>query len=305
VGVEGLQGRIYRSWVDEGFVVMSCHTPQEIASQPEHIEAIGQLGVNILAAESSPSPFPDYLPNLRKAFTAFLAAVSPGLIAITNADIFFSIDPESHEAFKSLPRNVFMIAHRADIVKKELLAADPQAFTSGIDYQPFYGGIDFLLVHSDLLEAALPFLADELTFGLPWWDLLLPMALIAAWGQPMHLNSLQFRHLCHDVQWNPRWFTTIGKKATSWLYEKIEPHKSSVKAYLWALGYSAITSPLQKPSKYYHQLKYGWKGIGKEPRSPLYLYDVLRLTEGIVGENCYQSDARWLSSWVPEDPWAS
>lgn len=163
---------------------------------------------------------------------------------------------------------------------------------------PFLPGIDFIAARSEAFTAALPFLGPDLTIGLPWWDLLLPMALFAAGAVSTHLDSQQFMHLSHeDHSWNEAWLIQIGHSATRHLNHRIEGFKAPSTAFIWALAFQQLRSPLQSPRVFRSRLRLAFEHLRRSRKPELYLHDVLRMTEGLVCQKGWSLDERWICAW--------
>lgn len=176
---------------------MSVNTAEELAGHPRHVPCLKDAGVEVVTVESSRGNYPAYLPNLR-AVIIKAASLYPGeLLAITNADIHVAFKPGVSHILSGLGKAEFLMAHQSDV-------DDASLFHQTIDQRlakslnsPFLPGIDFIAARAETFKAASRYVSPALTLGLPWWDLLLPMALYAAVATRSFLDSSYFLHLKH------------------------------------------------------------------------------------------------------------
>lgn len=299
---DSLQHQLINSWTAAGFQVVSLNTVSELQAHPLHRVALEQAGLEVLEVPSSKPDFPDYLPNLAAALGLASNRYPGDVLAIANADIHISLDSDSSSLLHNLQPDQFLLAHRTDIQEQYVFGLPILERQRALQDQPFLPGIDFVAARAQAFRAALPFLGQELTIGLPWWDLLLPMALLSAGATKQHLNSLQFLHLSHSDRWDLRWQDRIGKSATQHLNASIKGFRAPVTAFIWSLAYQKLTSPLQHPRILYSRLRSNLHQLRRERRGPVYLHDVLRMTEGLVCEPGWPLDRRWVMAWQPEKP---
>jgi hypothetical protein len=295
-----LQHRIIRSWLEAGFKPISLNTPSELAANPSHQSALADAGVESLEVPSTGVGFPDYLPNLVASLRLVVDRFPGEVIALTNADIHIALQESVFAKLRDLEADCFLLSHRIDINDRSLFDMPIERRHGG--EASFLPGIDFVAARSEAFKAALPFLGDELTIGLPWWDLLLPMALFAAGATKQHLSSLQFLHLKHSDRWEVRWLDRIGATATRHLNASIQGFRAPVSAFVWSLAYQKLVSPLQSPQIMKSRLRMQFDYLRQRRSCPVYLYDVLRMTEGLVCEPGWSLDQRWVMAWQPLPP---
>ena len=277
-----LQHHLIRSWHEAGFKPISMNTPSELEANPSHRTALANAGVASLEVPSTGVGFPDYLPNLVAALRLVVDRFPGEVIAITNADIHIALQESVLANLRDLESNCFLLSHRTDVNDKALFDLPVEQRHGGEgSYLP---GIDFVAARVEAFKAALPFLGDELTIGLLWWDLLLPMALFAAGATKHHLSSLQFLHLKHSDRWEVDWLYRIGKTATCHLNASIQSFRSPAFAFVWSLAYQKLASPLQSPRVMKSRLGMRLEYMRQGNSYPVYLYDVLRMTKGLVCE---------------------
>ncbi len=292
-----LQQRLIRSWMDAGFAVVSLNTASELKAHPNHQECLAQIGVDVQVVPSSGGDYPTYLPNLRESLQLVAQRYPGEVLAITNADIHIALDFTSQQRLAGLRPEEFLLAHRTDVEDNSCLNLLLAERRDQQLHVPFLPGIDFIAARAETFQRASPFLSPDLTIGLPWWDLLLPMALMAAGATRTFLASDQFLHIKHQERWDPRWLDQVGSSATRYLHRQIKAFKAPASAYVWSLAYSKLTSPLQSPSVYKSRLITHVEHIKQRRRCPASLMDTLRLTEALVCEQGWDLDKRWIGSW--------
>lgn len=295
-----LQQRLIRSWMDAGFAVVSLNTPSELKSHPTHEECLRQLGVDVHVVPSSEGDFPAYLPNLRESLRLVSQRFPGEVLAITNADIHIQFDSPSQQRLARLAATDFLLAHRTDVEDESYLDLAIAERRGQQLHTPFLPGIDFIAARAETFKQAIPFLSPDLTIGLPWWDLLLPMALMAAGATRSFLASDQFLHTKHQERWDPRWLDQVGSSATRFLHRQIKAFKAPASSYVWSLAYSQITSPVQSLSVYKSRFITRIEHLKQRRRCPASLMDTLRLTEALVCEQGWDLDKRWIGSWYQQ-----
>lgn len=302
VFTSGLQCQLIRSWLDSGFKPVSINTPDELKCNPEHAELLHGLGVDVLEVPPSGGNYPSYLPNLRHALLLAAEHYPEEVIAITNADIHIRLDDSTREKLNSLVPDQFYLAHRMDVSDDSLFSCSIQHRKLQGLHAPFLPGIDFIAARSLTFKQACAYLSPDLTIGLPWWDLLLPICLYAAGAHRQFLDSLCFLHLKHEERWNPRWLDQVGSRATDYLHNQIVEYKAPAMAYVWSLAYAKLRSPLQTPSVYKSRMisRFEWFREGRH--CPVYLPAVLRMTEALVCEQGWELDRRWIGAWYADSP---
>jgi hypothetical protein len=277
-----LQHCMIRSWCEAGFKPISLNTPAELEANPSHQSALAAAGVELLAVPSTGVGFPDYLPNLVAALRLVVDRFPGEVIAITNADIHITLQESVVGHLGNLESNSFLLSHRTDVNDKALFDLPiERRHGSENSYLP---GIDFVAARVETFKSALPFLGDELTIGLPWWDLLLPIALFATGATKHHLSSLQFLHLEHSDRWEVDWLYRIGTTATRHLNASIQSFRSPALAFVWSLAYQKLVSPLQSPKVMRSRMAMRLEYLRQGSSYPVYVYDILRMTKSLVCE---------------------
>jgi hypothetical protein len=128
------------------------------------------------------------------------------------------------------------------------------------------------------------------------------MALLAAGATKQHLSCLQFLHLKHSDRWEVRWLDRIGTTATRHMNASIKGFRAPATAFVWSLAYQKLVSPLQSPQIMKSRLRMRIDYLRARRSCPDYLYDVLRMTEGLVCEPGWLLDKRWVMAWQPLPP---
>jgi hypothetical protein len=295
-----LQHRLIRSWIEAGFKPISLNTPSELKANPSHRSALAKVDVELLEVPPTEHGFPAYLPNLVAALNLVVDRFPGEVIALTNADIHIALQESVFAQLRDLRSDCFFLSHRNDVADQALFDLPIERRHGRED--SFLPGIDFVAARAEAFKAALHFLGDELTIGLPWWDLLLPMALLAAGATKQHLSSLQFLHLKHSDRWEARWLDRIGTTATRHLNSSIQGFRAPATAFVWSLAYQKLVSPLQSPQVMRSRLRTRLDYLRQRRSCPVYLYDVLRMTEGLVCEPGWSLDQRWIMAWQPLPP---
>lgn len=297
-----IQKCLIRSWLNAGLNPVSLNTSSELEANPRHREALRQAGLEIIEVPPTNANFPSYLPNLVSALRLAVDRFPREVIAITNADIYVNLDDSTSTLLNTLSVDRFLISHRTDVTDDSIFFLPIAQQMAQEDASKYLPGIDFIAARAEALRAALPFLGNELTIGLRWWDLLLPMALISARATKHHLNSLQFLHLKHSDRWDVRWQVRIGISATRHLNTSIHGYRAPVASFIWSLAYQKLTSPFQSPRIQLSRLRNGIEYLSQRRGCPVYLDEVLRITQGMVCEQGWPLDKMWIHAWHPDPP---
>jgi hypothetical protein len=296
----GLQHRLIRSWIDAGFQPISMNTAFELSANPEHQDGLRRAGVDVLVVPPSAGDYPSYLPNLRESLQLVSAHYPGEAIAIINADIHIRLSKPLRQQLDELEVDRFLLAHRSDVCDDSFFPLSIEQRRQNSLNSPFLPGIDFIAARPETFREACAFLSPHLTIGLPWWDLLLPMALFAVGASRSFVDSVHFLHVKHEERWDPRWLDEIGTLATRYLHRQIKGYKAPASAYVWATAYEKLVSPLQSLSVYKSRFMTRVEWMRKGRSCPTYLFDVLRMTEALVCEQGWELDRRWVSAWTPD-----
>lgn len=210
----------YQSWCAVGLNARSINTAFELeekglrGGEMLDLEGLGFLPL-ITAEPTMAIGTPNYLPNLREMMKAILRDLDhEGLIMIINADIF--LHPEFSVSqlvgWQQGASGDFWVGRRLDVQALSCAEELARLPLGALSQQAVYEqGIDAIVVSSQLLEKALKCLPAGLTFGLPWWDLILPVALIVVGGRLRHMPSGSLLHVDHEGRsWGVSRWGSIG-----------------------------------------------------------------------------------------------
>jgi hypothetical protein len=198
-----LQQRVFASWRQAGCSLLSLHTSTELAARSGHAEQLRQAGVAVLELQQGDA---EPLPNLRASLTALSQAHPQALIVLTNADILFAPSTGLPQVLRDLQPQQALVGRRSNVKA----AADGSVAPSG-PRDPH--GFDFFAFHAEGLRRALPLIPEGLVFGRPWWDLFLPLALLAAGLQLRDPGANLFLHPIHEERWSGEQWLSFGQHA--------------------------------------------------------------------------------------------
>lgn len=237
-----IRERVIYSWRRHGFQIASINTAAEVDREAGLRKYFQECGIKSLCTPATPGALPPYLPNLHAMIAMACTKAQADIILLTNADIIFDLDDASLNAITGTQEKECFIAHRWDI---DSLDGAPSASnghsTSGYKGGKSLGqprmnqaGFDVFIAHKSLFLKSLDFLPESLTFGMPWWDLLLPIAMQAAGGRIKLLNPRQFLHVRHQERsWGYRWYNKIGGQTVLEMKKKLEYSELGAGASSW------------------------------------------------------------------------
>jgi len=185
-------------------------------------------------------------------------------IILTNADIIFRLNNNTLNTIENAEETNFFIGHRWDINHlRELQSFNEDAAAVSSQIEGSYSapgmnhsGLDFFCASRKLFQEALDLISPSLTLGMPWWDLLLPIALQAAGGRLHCLDPKQFLHVRHeDRSWEYGWYNRIGARAVTHLQEEIGYRGESSPAWEWLKETEAAYNSHKLPLKRLRELK--------------------------------------------------
>lgn len=256
-----LQNRVIRSWITTGFIPLSVNTRAELQEHPLHAQELAQAGVRVLPVAAPPKPYPDYLPNLLDSLQVCIDTFPDSLIAITNADIYITICQSEISSLLQNHRSC-ILAHRweVDTVEHDKSHPSEQPLVSLHPSTNVYG-IDFVAAKASSFRDSIPFLSKEMAFGLPWWDLYVPLALAASNHQILHIDPSRFLHQRHEDRWDSFWWNKIGKHATRHFYATIKRLQAPPTMRMWINTYKELYSPHQTIRTAFYLLKCRAKAI--------------------------------------------
>jgi hypothetical protein len=280
-GENGFQRGVLRSWVASGLTPVSFNTQSEYDANPEFAKFLLGQGMQAIPVPSTVGAFPSHLPNLVKSLQAIASLHPKGPILLTNADIHIALSSTAKDRLGGLADRRFLLAHRAEVNESQRLLIGHRDFR-GDKLAVWPSGIDFFAFGPELLRSALGFLSNSLTIGLPWWDMMLPMALLAAGGEPHYLDSTDFLHVSHTERWDGKWWSTIGAEATRHLSRSIDRRMAPLPVRQWAQGYASAVSPIQPPRIFMKRLRMYGSNLRTGRHRSVVLAEVAGMTEAIV-----------------------
>lgn len=283
----GLQNQVIHSWTNSGFTPISVNTIAELNRYPNHAEQLAKMGVETVAVEPPRRPYPNYLPPLRKSLQIVIETFPGTVIAITNADIVFALSETDRSSLFNLDQSTCLLAHRTDIDDQHIAFQSPSECTQlGLNSSIYRAGIDFVAAKAVAYKKSLNYLSNDLTFGLPWWDLFLPLSLIASRVNLQHLDPSRFIHLRHSDRWETKWWNQVGKASSKYLYSSTRKTAASQDFVEWGRGYSRITSPLRTLKHKGRRVEYRVSAFlnGNHCDEPLdsQLLELAKMTEKLV-----------------------
>lgn len=273
---DSLQSRTLTSWRQTGFVPLSLHTTAELAELPGHAARLAQMGVAVLEVRQDDR---ERLPNLLASLEALLAAHPTALLAITNADILCASTTTLPLALQALQPHQALVGRRTNVASD----AEPSAAAAG--KRDLYG-FDFFAIHASSLRRALPLIPEELVFGRPWWDLFLPLALLAAGLELLDPGDNLFLHSIHQDRWSEEQWLRFGQQADERFLQLLDQQGCHGFAQRWSrqrrryiLRWPGFRWQLQR-------FQDQWRALRHQRRLlPLYLYDVSGAINALIDEH--------------------
>lgn len=261
-----LQEVAITSWAAAGLKVVSMHTSSELNRHPDHMTALRRHGIEILEVKSTRGQYPDYLPNFMSGCVSLLARHPGRDVVVTNADIVFSDPRHISNLLSSLRDNNFILSHRLDI---ETMSGPHLAGS------PYCDGFDFFAASFAVLERSIDFLPSVLTFGLPWWDLYLPLAMVAAGAMPTLDCPNYYLHLLHNERWSADYWYQIGSEADAEFLRLCKQRVLGTQALNWPLQRRIATNVNLFSPKFFYRLKIRLRDfVVNRKLRPLYLIDL-------------------------------
>lgn len=244
---QSLQCLAIQSWKDAGFMPISINTNAELKRYPDHVQQLTNAGVPVLSLEPPPHAlFPDYLPPLKSALIKATAAFPDSTIGITNADTVFTDKTTEALLYQQQDLESFFVAHRTDVDSIPINSFNAAHCEASLSNAFVYrAGIDFVFTSSTNYKKALDYICPGLTFGLPWWDLYLPLALMACNLELHHLDPNRFLHIRHSDRWDESWWNMIGTKATSHMNLALQKQQVLPHLVKWRNEVNKVNSPAQ------------------------------------------------------------
>lgn len=268
-----LQQRVFASWRQAGCSLLSLHTATELAARPGHAEQLHQAGVAVLELQQGEA---EPLPNLRASLTALSRAHPQALIALTNADILFASSSALAQALQDLQPHQALVGRRSNVEA----AADGNVSPFG---QRDIYGFDFFAFHAEGLRRILPLIPENLVFGRPWWDLYLPLALLAAGLELRDPGPNLFLHPIHQERWSGEQWLSFGRQADQRFSQLLDQQGCHGFASRWSLQRRRAIRRWPGFTVLRHRFREQRRALLRERRLlPLYLSDVSDAINALV-----------------------
>ena len=160
-------------------------------------------------------------------------------MAITNADICLAGGPDLANAVETLSPSRFLLGQRTDFPFPST-EHDPTPHGAGIVN---LDGFDFFACDAAALTASAPFLSEKLALGLPFWDHLLPLALMASGHRALFFNPGCIRHATHPIRWSTREYCDLGLASARHLADALAKNPAAARACDWLPIHDRILDP--------------------------------------------------------------
>jgi hypothetical protein len=227
------------SWKAAGFDPVSVNLCSEIERHGWFPEALSELGVGLIACGSStqtdlgPCPIVDFL-------RAVQSRVGDAPFCLVNADIVF---PPAARPLAAIVGGIrpgeHMLARRTDI------SVGP----NGAERRSVYAnGIDLVAACASTIDSVAPLLDPALSFGRPWWDHYLPLALLAIGSRGRLVDPAWCLHQDHPYRWNFRQYVSIGSVALSRFEQGIASLPESAAMREWVHSVDSWSAPWLIPA---------------------------------------------------------
>lgn len=215
----------YRSWCAVGLTPKSINTDFELRgvglADGDRFQFEDSSSLSLIAVDSTVDiEAPAYLPNLEGMIRGILSGTCVGeRVMLINADIV--LHPEfllsEVSGARSCSCSDFWIGRRLDVPALSNVIELTHVSLSELSREATYEhGIDAIVVSRELLEKAIGFLPSGLTFGMPWWDLVLPVALIKAGGNLRQMPSSSLIHVNHEQRsWGVSRWRSVGSNVVA------------------------------------------------------------------------------------------
>lgn len=261
-----LQNRVLSSWKELTSLIVSIHTAHELDSNPGLSRSLASAGVIPISVSNPEGSSLQHLPHLNISLQWAAASHPNSIVVVTNSDIIISTTSDFRPSLCSLASDEVMLVRRLNVEhfgEKNFIGQHDNA------------GFDLFAFHASAIPRLLPFLPAVLQFGIPWWDLYLPLACISAGlklVKPSDSNCCL--HLNHSDRWNAdRWFS-VGVRADAALQAALRKH--SCTALSGSLNCCKRQAYLRKFSSLRYFLRY-LRGqqkslITRRRFSPLFLF---------------------------------
>jgi len=163
-------------------------------------------------------------------------------IGVTNADIVFAPEIDIVNSYYNCFDEVCLLAHRTDCDSLPFIASSSSSVKTA-QASVYFSGIDFVAATASSFKQILNYLSPELSFGLPWWDLYLPLSMLNIGKRLIHLDSRCFYHLRHFDRWSVEKWNSIGMCAASHFYLSLKNIGTSELLLRWLNDFEQTRSP--------------------------------------------------------------
>lgn len=225
------------SWIEAGFRPVSVHLSSEIGRYPWLPEALRASGVEcaVVDADRTRATSAQLCPII-DLLRAIGSRTGGCPFALINADIRIAGPAGDGPAAMTdrLAHDEFLVAQRTDVA----------ATANGVREAVFPHGFDFVALHPRWIESVLEFLSPSLTFGRPWWDHYLPLALIACGLRPRLVEASWCQHDIHANKWDWRQYCSIGTRAMCSFRAAAECRGFAALVERWTCATAAEFGPL-------------------------------------------------------------
>jgi hypothetical protein len=274
-----LQNRVLKSWKELTSLIASIHTAHELESNPSLSGSLASEGVIPVTVSNPEACSLRHLPHLCTSLQWAADSHPNSIVVLTNSDIVLSPTSDLRSSLCSLEPDEMMLARRLNI----------QHFGDSNLFEQFdNAGFDLFAFHASAIPLLLPFLPDVLQFGVPWWDLYLPLACIAAGLKLVKpSDSSTCLHLNHSDRWNADTWFRVGVRADAALHAALRMHSCTELAE--SLNRCKRQAYLRKFSslKYFVRYLRGQQKslIARRGFSPLYLFAYGELLNSLLDQS--------------------
>ena len=181
------------SWLNEGFHPITVNSDKEKMLEFSLLSEFDQRKTSKDGFEE----FGKRYVSLGEMMNCALENVD-GPVAIINSDITLRLSDAAKERISNLQPGTCIISNRIDV--------DDLKMQNGAIYR---SGFDFFVFHSSDLKA-MP--ANQMYFGLPWWDHFLPVSILSAGARRLSSDGVDAYHLKHSGRWKRRLWRKLGNR---------------------------------------------------------------------------------------------
>jgi len=178
---EAYQDLCVRSWIENGFRVVSINHPDEIPDLAARFPDVEFIATERSARKWTGRDNP-YIADLLQALTKAPEKV----LGIVNADILFERSPEWKARLPSLIDGAIVIGQRCNT----------SSLQDGV-FLRYLDGVDCFFFDRSFAEAAAP-IALPFAMGLPWWDIWLPYLAVIRNRRVLVVDRPAIAHLVHS-----------------------------------------------------------------------------------------------------------